>query len=421
MQKDFINFYPPETVNPYIPLAAKGPWIVTTSGAVIHDSGGYGMLGFGHGPSRIIEAMSKENHVMANIMTPSLKQYELEQLLKQEIGHSRKDHSKHKLGKFVCLNSGSESVGLALRITDARVMQEQSKSVKHCKFVTLKKSFHGRTDKPAQVSSSSLPFYKKHLASFAERGNLITVEINNTACLTEVFVEAEKKGHHIQAVIFEPVMGEGNPGEALTPEFYNCARQLTYKHGSSLIIDSIQAGIRAHGCLSITDYPGFQDLDPPDCETYSKAINAGQYPLSILAMTDSFASYYKPGMYGNTMTTNPRALAVACTVLESLCPELRENISVAGNKFLEEAKKLQADYGSLVAEVHGTGLLMSFEIDPKQADVIGFDGLETKLRKKGIGVIHGGTNALRFTPWFGITGPEIDLIFKKVREVFDQL
>ena len=193
LQKDFINFYPPETVNPYIPLAAKGPWIVTTSGAVIHDSGGYGMLGFGHGPSRIIEAMSKENHVMANIMTPSLKQYELEQLLKQEIGHSRKDHSKHKLGKFVCLNSGSESVGLALRITDARVMQEQSKSVKHCKFVTLKKSFHGRTDKPAQVSSSSLPFYKKHLASFAERGNLITVEINNTACLTEVFVEAEKK------------------------------------------------------------------------------------------------------------------------------------------------------------------------------------------------------------------------------------
>ena len=45
LQSDYINFYAPATVNPYVALAARGPWIVTAHGAVLHDNGGYGMLG----------------------------------------------------------------------------------------------------------------------------------------------------------------------------------------------------------------------------------------------------------------------------------------------------------------------------------------------------------------------------------------
>ena len=73
-----------------------------------------------------------------------------------------------------------------------------------------------------------------------------------------------------------------------------------------------------HGVLSIIDYPGFEDLDCPDMETYSKALNAGQYPLSVLAMTGKAAELYRSGLYGNTMTTNPRALDVAIALLPHL-------------------------------------------------------------------------------------------------------
>ena len=69
LQKGFVNFYAPATVNPYIAIAGKGPWIITSHGAVIHDNGGYGMLGSGHGPDSVIESMS-QNWVMANVMTP---------------------------------------------------------------------------------------------------------------------------------------------------------------------------------------------------------------------------------------------------------------------------------------------------------------------------------------------------------------
>ena len=70
LQEDYVNFYAPATVNPYIPIAGRGPWLVTSSGAVLHDNGGYGMLGSGHGPDSIIKAMS-QNWVMANVMTVS--------------------------------------------------------------------------------------------------------------------------------------------------------------------------------------------------------------------------------------------------------------------------------------------------------------------------------------------------------------
>ena len=40
LQSGFVNFYAAPTVNPYVALAARGPWIVTAHGAVLHDNGG---------------------------------------------------------------------------------------------------------------------------------------------------------------------------------------------------------------------------------------------------------------------------------------------------------------------------------------------------------------------------------------------
>ena len=66
--------------------------------------------------------------------------------------------------------------------------------------------------------------------------------------------------------------------------------------------------------------------------------------------------------------------------------------------------------------MQGTGLLLSAELEPNKFPVVGFDAVEPWCRRKGLGVIHGGKNALRFTPHFRITSEEIDLIIKIVRE-----
>ena len=412
----FVNFYHDDTVNPYVPMAARGPWIVTSTGAVIHDSGGYGMLGFGHAPDPILDAMTRP-HVMANIMTPSFTQYRLVDALTAEIGHSLPGGCPFQ--RFLCLNSGSEAVTVAARISDinAKLLTDpggrhEGKSIK---ILALKGAFHGRTDRPAQFSHSTLKSYNTHLASFRDRDVLLTVPPNDRAALEAVFHKVEQDGEFVEAMFLEPVMGEGDPGLAITPEFYNLARRLTREHGALLLVDSIQAGLRARGCLSIVDYPGFENSDTPDMETYSKAMNAGQYPLSVLAMTEQTAGLFRKGVYGNTMTTNPRAMDVAVAVLDQVTPALRRNIRERGEEFLLKLTGLMKELDGPITKVQGTGLLFSCEL-AEDYKCYGTGSIEHYLRTRGIGVIHGGKNSLRFTPHFRITSAEVDMMIDGIRD-----
>ena len=416
LQSGYINFYKSATVNQYIAIAAKGPWIVTSHGAVVHDNGGYGMLGSGHGPDSIIDTMSK-NWVMANVMTPSFSQKRLDDSLRQELGHTR---GSCPFTHFICMNSGSESVTVSLRIADVNSNIQTSPGARHegkeIKFLAIEHGFHGRTDRPAQMSHSCKDSYDKNLATFRNRDNLYLVPPNDVQSLRDAFAKADKDNVFIELMAIEPVQGEGNPGQCITREFYDEARKLTKEHGSLLLIDSIQAGIRGQGCLSIIDYDGFQDCEAPDLETWSKAVNAGQYPFSVLGMNSRASELYVTGIYGNTMTTNPRALETATAVLENITPELRNNIKERGVEFVEKLNVLAEEFPDFVVKVQGTGLLCSVELKPDILPVIGFDAVEPWCRRRGLGVIHGGKNALRFTPHFWITSEEIDLIITIVRE-----
>ncbi|KGI78698.1 aminotransferase class III-fold pyridoxal phosphate-dependent enzyme [Oleiagrimonas soli] len=415
-QAGFINFYPDDAINPYMPAAARGPWIVTLKGAVVHDNGGYGMLGFGHNNPAVHAALSKPQ-VMANVMTPSIAQMRLAAALNQEIGRNREGGNPY--AKFLCLNSGSEAVGLAGRFADINSKEMTAEGGKHAgrkiKRLAVRGAFHGRTSLPAKYSDSTRATYLKYLASFAVADQeLIIVEPYDVQQLKDAFAEADKQGWHIEAMFLEPVMGEGDPGRAVTPAFYAAARELTKAHGTLLLIDSIQAGLRTQGVLSLVDYPGFEHLEAPDMETYSKALNAGQYPLSVLAVNERTAQLYRKGVYGNTMTANPRALDVACATLAQLDDSVRENIRVRGQQFVERLNQLKDELDGLITKVQGTGLLFSCELNPS-FKCYGGNSTEEYLREHGLGVIHGGTNSLRFTPHFNVTEAEIDLIIERVR------
>ena len=416
LQKDYVNFYSAPTVNPYVAIAAKGPWIITSHGAVLHDNGGYGMLGMGHGPENVIQSMQK-NWVMANVMTPSFSQKRLAERLKIEIGHTR---DSCPFESFICMNSGSESMTVGMRISDVNALRMTGPGGRHegktTQMIAIEKAFHGRTDRPAQISHSCKDGYDRNLKTFQNRENLKLIPANNIEALKKAFEQADADGVFIELLAIEPVQGEGAPGVCIDRAFYDEARRLTTEHGSMLIIDSVQAGLRGQGCLSIVDYEGFQDAEAPDMEAWSKAINAGQYPLSVVGMTKKSAELYVTGIYGNTMTTNPRALETAVAVLENITPELRQNIRERGKELKNKLEKLMGDFPESILSVEGTGLLVCAELHPEKLPVIGFGCVEEWCRLNGLGVIHGGENALRFTPRFGITSSEIDIIIDIVRK-----
>jgi hypothetical protein len=100
LQAGYVNFYDPGALMPYVPVAARGPWVITLHGAIIHDNGGYGMLGFGHNAEFLMPAVGRP-HCMANVMTPAFSQLAF----------------FNEWNKQVCVCAGSLLVGFAAVLT----------------------------------------------------------------------------------------------------------------------------------------------------------------------------------------------------------------------------------------------------------------------------------------------------------------
>ena len=416
LQQGLLQFYSEDKANPYAALAASGPWVVTLKGAVVYDCGGYGILGLGHNPPAVMEAI-RQPQVMANIMTPNTSHLRAVEALTAEIGQRREQGCPFP--RFVFLNSGSEAVAFAARVADTNAREVTDpggpRPGARIRKISLTGAFHGRTDRPARFSHSTASTYEANLASFRDRDDLVTVPVNDVQALGDAFEAADRRGDFLEALFMEPVMGEGNPGMAVRPEFYALARGLTRAHGSLLLVDSIQAGLRTAGYLSVVDYPGFETLDPPDMEAYSKALNAGQYPMSAVALTERAAGIFRRGTYGNTMTANPRALDAASAVLGEMTPELRSNIVAGGRKFVRALEVLAEELDGAIVGVQGTGLLVSCQL-ARRLSAAGSGSVEDAMRKVGVGVVHGGRNSVRFTPRFGITAAELELVVECLRE-----
>jgi acetylornithine/succinyldiaminopimelate/putrescine aminotransferase len=95
---------------------------------------------------------------------------------------------------------------------------------------------------------------------------------------------------------------------------------------------------------------------------------------------------------------------------------LRANIVDRGREAVTRFQALSKEFPEVIDYAQGTGLLFSVAINPKVFSVVGKDGLEIWLRERGIGVIHGGTNSLRYTPVFDITSAQIGLLVDGLRQ-----
>ena len=120
------------------------------------------------------------------------------------------------------------------------------------------------------------------------------------------------------------------------------------------------------------------------------------------------------------MCANPKALDIGFETLNRLDKNVSKNIVKQGNNFVDMLNSLKKSYPDVIEEVTGTGLLIAAHINKKYA-VVGENGLEISCRKRGLNVIHGGENALRFTPYFLINENEITLIKHILKDVFDDV
>ena len=101
--------------------------------------------------------------------------------------------------------------------------------------------------------------------------------------------------------------------------------------------------------------------------------------------------------------------------LAAFTPELRANIRDRGEELVKRLEELGEELGDAITSVQGTGLLFSCELADRYK-VYGTNSTEDYLRRKGLGVIHGGAHSLRYTPRFAVGSDEVDLIIELTRD-----
>ena len=146
-------------------------------------------------------------------------------------------------------------------------------------------------------------------------------------------------------------------------------------------------------------------------ETFAKAIHGGQFPVSLLALTDRARNMFVTGTYGNTTTATPRALAVMVACLKNMTADVQASIQHRGQLLVTLLRA--ACCRSKVVCVRGAGLLIAIQLRP-ELDLL---RVEAALRRNGLNVVHGGQNCIRLTPWFHMSAKEAMLIAAVVAKV----
>lgn len=285
---------------------------------------------------------------------------------------------------FLC-NSGTEAVEAALKLA-------RKKTRKH-KFITMEKSFHGRTMGSLAIT------WKEHYRKPYEplMPGAVFVEYGNA--------DAARKAldGDVAAVIVEPVQGEG--GVNVPPEGYlRELRELCSEKGVLLIMDEIQTGFGRCGRMFACEEEGVL----PDIMCVAKGLGGG-FPIGAIVVTEEASSAWEAGDHGTTFGGNPLGCAAAVASLKVLVKEkLHLNAGKMGRILLEglngiESKKVKA--------VRGKGLLVGVEVHGEARPFC------ERLIKHGLLTSCPTKSVIRYSPPLMIGRMEAGLAVKASKEV----
>ena len=288
---------------------------------------------------------------------------------------------------FVC-SSGSEANEAALKFA-RKVGKVRDPSGEKYEIVSFHNSFHGRT--MGSLSATPNPKYQKPFAPMIPGFNYGAY--NDEAGIRKLVTEKTC------GVIVEPIQGEGGVIVA-NPSFLQTLRDRCNEVGAVLIYDEIQCGLSRTGQLW-----AHQSLPPsahPDILTTAKALGNG-FPIGATIVSEAVAKCVVTGDHGTTFGGNPLACRLAHYIVSRLSePDLQHAVLEKEKVFRRGFEKLRSSYPSIITEIRGRGLILGVQLSQDPTPII------TAARERGLLIITGGTNTLRFVPPLIISNEEIE-------------
>jgi len=206
--------------------------------------------------------------------------------------------------------------------------------------------------------------------------------------------------HDIACFVAEPIQGEGGDRH-FRPQYFAAMRALCDEYDALMIFDEVQTG------CGLTGTPwAYQQLGvAPDVVAFGKktqvcGVMAGRRVDEIACNVFTTASRLN-STWGGNLADMVRARRIL-EVIE--VEELFDNAAVQGRYLRARLDELAADFPTAVLDVRGRGLMCAFSL-PTTGER---DELIRRLWQRGVIVLAGGDDSVRFRPALTVSRAEID-------------
>jgi 2,2-dialkylglycine decarboxylase (pyruvate) len=358
----------------------------------------------GHNHPKFIERVVRQAQQLAHTGTQFLSPAVL------EASYKLAQVTPGRLQKSIFLSTGTEANEFAFRLAKAytgrtgivglsRGYYGTSLATKSCSSLF---SHHLRDSLPAVPDSSRIPITPQCTECFSNPSRPPC----GLPCL-ETVEDWIGDWSNVAAVIVEPLLSAG--GMLLPPPGYlKRLRELTYRHGTLLIVDEAQTGCGRTGKWFAIEHHGVE----PDIMSLSKSLGNG-FPAAAVITTPEIADKtVRDGLWNlSSHQSDPIAAAAVAAVIDVVREEnLVERARESGDYFMERLRELSARQPA-ARNVRGQGLMIGFDImppDPREAAEVAA-GFMYGCRRRGVHLTFGyGSVNIRIIPPLVITRAEID-------------
>jgi acetylornithine/LysW-gamma-L-lysine aminotransferase len=346
----------------------------------------YGSLFLGHRNPRIITAIKDQ----LDKIYGAYPAFDTE--AKEKALESLSKILPRKLEYVYMLNGGGEAVELSLKT--ARKLTGRKK------FISFINAFHGRTMGALSVTWN--PKYREGYDPFPWDVRFLPY---NKVEEVEREVDNETAG-----VIVEVIQGEGGLNEA-SIEFLKAIREACDRTGAQMIIDEVQTGFGRTGYLWAHQIANIE----PDILVAGKAIGGG-FPVSLAAIKSELGEKLKEGDHGSTFGVNPLACSALTASIQVLLEEnVVEKTASIGRVFRESLESIKEEFGEVVREVKGRGLMLGIETRFEPTPILKL------LQDNGVIALRAGRLVVRFLPPYMITSQDIQHITEALKRALSQV
>ncbi len=289
-------------------------------------------------------------------------------------------------GRVFFCNSGGEADEAMIKLSRLHGVAKSGEEGKCYKVICAQNAFHGRMF----GGMSATPQEKIQKGFRPLVPGFVFGELNNLQSFADLIDD------QTSAILVESIQGESGI-HPCTPEFLRGLRQLCDKHNLLLLLDEVQCGVGRTGKFYAFEHAGVR----PDAIAMAKGLGGG-FPIGAVWISDRFADLFTPGSHGTTFGGTPLACAAGLAVLDVLARDkLLEKVTALSGPWIEDFKKLAAEFPKQLTGVRGRGFLIGLQFASDTAPYL------TALRERGLLVVGSGGNAIRVLPPFIATAEEL--------------